>query len=170
MRQYNPEAIEQATALYQQALAIDPTYAPAWDGLADAYYRRMDLGVTTTDQGLALAREAINQALANDPTYAPVYARLAMIDGITEGDLAGAARHLEQGLVLDPANLDVISSAVWIARRLGRLDQTIALGVTPKRPWQKCSRNLSRATASPGCRWRIMRSAGRPSRMPHSTN
>ena len=43
------------------------------------------------------------------------------------GDLAAAARHLEQGLTLDPANLDLIDFAVRIARRLGRLDHSIAL-------------------------------------------
>ena len=127
MRQYNAEAIEQAIVLYQQALAIDPRYAPAWTGLADAYFSQVDLGLVTTDQGLPLARKAINQALANDPTYASVYARLAMIDGIIDGDLAAAARHLEQGLAWDPANLDLISSAGRIAGSLGRRDQAIAL-------------------------------------------
>ena len=51
MRQHNPKAIEQAIALYKQALDIDPTYAPAWDGLADAYYNQMDFGVTPDGSG-----------------------------------------------------------------------------------------------------------------------
>ena len=41
--------------------------------------------------------------------------------------MAGAAQHLEQGLALDPANLDVISAAVFIARRLGRPEQATEL-------------------------------------------
>ena len=56
-----------------------------------------------------------------------MYARAGLIEGYIERDLAAAARHLEQGLTLDPANLDLIGSAVRIARRLGRLDQAIAL-------------------------------------------
>ena len=127
MRQYNPEGFEQAIALYKQALAIDPTYAPAWDGLADAYYNQIYFGGIATDKGLPPAREAIQRALAADPGYAPVYARVAMIEGNIERDLAAASRHLEQGLALDPANLDVISAAGWIARRLGRLEQAIEL-------------------------------------------
>jgi tetratricopeptide (TPR) repeat protein len=55
MRQFNPEAIEQAIALYKEALSIDPTYAPAWDGLADGYYNEMDLGIASVDQALPLA-------------------------------------------------------------------------------------------------------------------
>jgi len=125
MRQFNPEAIEQAISLYQQALSIDPTYAPAWDGLADGYYNEMDLGVASVDQTLPLAREAIDKALGNDPSYAPAYARAALIEGAIEGNLAAAALHLEQGLALDPANLDLIGVAIKIARRLGRRQQTL---------------------------------------------
>jgi TolB-like protein/Flp pilus assembly protein TadD len=127
MRQYNAEAIEEAILLYRQALAIDPRFAPAWTELAAAYFAQVNLGLVTTDQGLPMAREAINQALANDPTYAAAYARLAVLDGIIEGDLAAAARHVEQGLARDPANLDLISSAGRIAGGLGRSDQAIAL-------------------------------------------
>jgi TolB-like protein/tetratricopeptide (TPR) repeat protein len=127
MRQYNAEAIEESIALYRRALAIDPRFAPAWTELAAAYFAQVDLGLLTTDQGLPMAREAINQALANDPTYAAAYARLAILDGVIEGDLAAAARHVEQGLARDPANLDLISSAGRIAGGLGRSDQAIAL-------------------------------------------
>ena len=117
-RRANPAANEQATALYKQVLAIDPTYAPAWDGLAEVYYNDMDFGVRAVDEGLPLARAAIKQALVNDPTYAPVYARAALIEGGIARDLAAAARQLEQGLSLDPSNLDLIGAAIKIARRL----------------------------------------------------
>ena len=124
MRQYNPEAFEQAIALYKQALAIDPSYAPAWDGLAHGYFRLIDVGPVTVDQVLPAAHEAINQALRNDPGYAPAYARAALFEGAIEGDLVTAARHVEQGLARDPANLDLIGAAIKIARRLGRLELT----------------------------------------------
>jgi tetratricopeptide (TPR) repeat protein len=95
--------------------------------LADAYFSQMELGLITIDQGLPLARDAINKALANDPSYAPAYGRAAMIESSVERDLAAAARYLEQGLARDPANLEVLVSAVAVALRLGRLDQAIAL-------------------------------------------
>ena len=156
-RQSNPAAIEQAIALYKQALAIDPSYAPAWDGLADAYYNDMDFGVLAVDQGLPLARAAIKQALVNDPTYAPVYARAALIEGGIARDLAAAARHLEQGLSLDPSNLDLIGAAIKIARRLGRLQQTLDLSeyLISRDPV-----NPIRSRAS-GLRLFLRRSAGR---------
>ena len=125
--QHDLSSFEQAISLYKRVLAIDPTYAPAWDGLANVYYLQMDFGVTTTAQTLPLARDAFNQALTIDPGYAPAYARAALIEGAIEGHLAAAARHLEQGLAHDPRNLDLIGAAVKISRRMGRLDQSLAL-------------------------------------------
>jgi TolB-like protein/tetratricopeptide (TPR) repeat protein len=127
-RQYNPAAFERSIAVYRQALAIDPNFAPAWVGLAGCYYDLIDLGFDTRENGVPRTREAIGQALASDPSYAPAYAKAALVEGTIDRDLAAAARRIEDGLELDPANVEVIEVAALIARRLGRLDQAIALG------------------------------------------
>ena len=127
-RQYNAVAFEQAIALYKQALAIDPTYAPAWNGLAVVYFGQIDLDLLAADHGLALAREAIRTALEHDPSFAPAYGTLARFEGFIERDYAAAARHLEQAMALDPTGLEIINDASQVARRLGRLELAIQLG------------------------------------------
>jgi TolB-like protein/tetratricopeptide (TPR) repeat protein len=127
-RQYSAAGFEQAIALFKQALAIDPAYAPAWTGMAYAYFGQMDLGVLTIEQGLPLGRDAARKAIEHDASFAPAYGSLAAYEGIIERDYPAAARHLEQGLAYDPANLDVIGVASSIARRLGRMELAIALG------------------------------------------
>jgi TolB-like protein len=127
-RQFSVAGLEQAVVLYKQALAIDPAYAPAWSGLASAYFGQMDLGVLTIDQGLPLGREAANRALEHDPSHASAYGQLAVFEGIIERDYPAAVRHLEQALALDATNLEVIGIASSIARRLSRMDLAIALG------------------------------------------
>ncbi|MCJ7451986.1 MAG: tetratricopeptide repeat protein, partial [Steroidobacteraceae bacterium] len=126
-RQASPAAYERAIALYKQALAIDPSYAPAWAGLAFVYFRQMDLGQISMDQGLELGDQAIKKALEHDPAYALAYAYMAMFEGVLRRDYAASARHLEQALALDPANVEIIGIASAIARRLGRLEQAQAL-------------------------------------------
>ena len=124
---YDAKSIERAIALYTDALAIDPRYAPAWDGLARSYSDQIDIGIVPPTEVLPLARASIRQALASDSGYAPVYARAAWIEGVVEGNVAAGARHVERGLALDPANLDLIEAAVKISRRLDRPELSTAL-------------------------------------------
>jgi tetratricopeptide (TPR) repeat protein len=127
-RQFTEVALARAIELYQQSLAIDPTYTAAWVGLAGAYFDQVNTGLRPADEGIGPAREAAAKALALDPQYAPVHARLAWIAMYYDRDLAAAARHLEQALALEPSNPDIIGAAANLARRLGRLHQAIALG------------------------------------------
>lgn len=126
-RRYNAASLEQAMALYRSALAIDPSYAPAWSGLANVYFGQMDLGLLAIDPGVALGLETVNKALEHDPSYAPAYGTLASFEGLIDRDYQAAARHLEKGLELDPMNLEVIGIASVVARRLGRMELAIAL-------------------------------------------
>ena len=126
--QYSTQSLARAIGLYEQAVAIDPSYAPAWDRLAVAYFGQVDLGVLTPGRGVDLMRDASGKALAADPNYAPAYGHMAMPEAFIERKYDAAARHIEQGLALDPTNLEIIGVASSVARRLGRLEQSIALG------------------------------------------
>ena len=116
-RQYTPEGFERAIALYQQALAIDPNDAAAWDGLAAIYGTQAAMGLRPIDEGHRLARDAVAKALAIDPDYAPAHATLGGIAQEYDGDLAAAARHLERALALEPNNTGIIGNAAVLARR-----------------------------------------------------
>jgi tetratricopeptide (TPR) repeat protein len=126
-RQRTPEGFEQSIALYQQALAIDDNYAPAWAGLAESYRRQTSNGRRPIDESVRLARDAAGKALSIDPGFASAHAELGRIAMAFEGDPASAARHLEHALALEPANTDIIASAAVLAASLGRLDTAIAL-------------------------------------------
>ncbi len=122
-----PDALEKSIALLEQALAIDPDYAAAWDGLARGYINQTGQGLRPVEEGFTLAREAASQALALDPAYAPAHSRLGWIASHYERDSVAAARHYQRALALEPANTDIIASAAIMAASLGRLDQAIAL-------------------------------------------
>ena len=126
--QHTPLAYEQSISLYRQALALDPGYAEAWDGLANNYgYQAID-SISRSDEAFRLASEAAHKALALDPQYAQAHARLGWIAINYDRDLRSAARHLSHALVLDPSNMDIIEWAGLLLRRIGRLDQAIEIG------------------------------------------
>jgi len=126
-RQMNPEAFAKSDALYRQVLEIDPRYTPAWDELASNFYHKAGLGLVSSQEGFARAREAAEKALAIDPDYAPVHARLGYIAMYGDTDLAGAARHFQRALALDPTNVTVLGNAASFLQNLGRLDEALAL-------------------------------------------
>jgi TolB-like protein/Tfp pilus assembly protein PilF len=126
-RQQKAEAFKQSDALYQQTLALDPRYAPAWTGLAENLYRETQISMLPAQEAFARAREAAEKALAIDPAYAPAHAWLGYIALAGERDFAGAAQHIDRALALAPADVDVLRSAAVLLVNLGRIDEALSL-------------------------------------------
>src|SRR5438309_2604951 len=117
-RPFTAEAFQESDALYRKVLAIDPRYAPAWNGLAGNLYNEADQGLLSNKEGFAQAREAAMKALAIDPELAPAHASLGWIAMDGDNDLAGAAQHFRRALALDPADLDVLTTSVTLLQSL----------------------------------------------------
>lgn len=126
-RQSTPESLKNSIALYKEALAIDPSYAAAWAGLALVYTNQAGQALLPFDEGSRLAREAASQALALDPANGPAHGILGWIARSYDRDLMAAARHFERALAMDLGNSDIIAGAANLAASLGRMHQAIAL-------------------------------------------
>jgi len=126
--QFTSAGFELSNKLYQQALGLDPGYAAAWAGLATNYWNQAFIGLAPIDQSIRLAREATNKALALEPTLASALVRLSLIASSYDVDLSMAAHYLGDALASEPANPDVLIEAGVLVRRLGRLDEAIAIG------------------------------------------
>jgi tetratricopeptide (TPR) repeat protein len=126
-RQNNPEAFAKSDALYRQVLEIDPRYAPAWDELSANFINKTNNGMLSSQEGYARAREADEKALALDSDYAPAHAGLGYIAMFGDNDLAGAARHFQRAVAIDPTEFDVLRNAASFLQSLGRLDEALTL-------------------------------------------
>jgi TolB-like protein/Flp pilus assembly protein TadD/predicted Ser/Thr protein kinase len=127
--QFTGESLEKSDALLHQALDIDPRYAPAWERLAANFNSKAILGIVSRQEGFAHAREAVEKALAIDPDYAPAHAILGCI-AMHENDDAGAAKHFERALMLDPTDFSVLCNVAIFLSNIGRLDEALALQQT----------------------------------------
>jgi TolB-like protein/Tfp pilus assembly protein PilF len=117
---------EQALELYQQAIAIDPDYAPAWTGLSVAYAvaalkERMD-----KEEGLRLAREAVEKALQIDPDDAEARVRLGQALA-RDGNWPAAAEHFKQAYAAEPNSPLTLGIMAQQAGRQGRIDEVVRL-------------------------------------------
>jgi tetratricopeptide (TPR) repeat protein len=124
--QFTPDALAHSIELYKQALAIDPSYAAAWVGLANSYRSQALVGARA--EHISLARSAIARALVVDQNFAPAHAALGAIALNSQEPLSVAAGHIKRALTLEPSNTEALSVAVTLLRRLGRLEQAIAVG------------------------------------------
>jgi len=124
--QSTADAFKSSDALLQQAIAIDPHYAPAWVALARNFTNEAATGMLPNDQGLRQAREAAEKALAIDPDNAPAQGLLGTI-ALDQNDLPGAARHFERALALDPTDLGALGNSSGLLQALGRRSQAIAV-------------------------------------------
>jgi TolB-like protein len=122
-RRFTPDAFKQSDALYREVLAIDPGYAPAWNGLSANLTNEAVMGLTNKD-AFAGAREAAAKALAIDPDYASAHATLGSV-AIAENDLAGAAKHFERAMALDPTDVTVLGNTASFLQVLGRVDEAL---------------------------------------------
>jgi TolB-like protein len=126
-RLHTAEAFSRADALYRQVLAIDPRYTPAWNELGRNFVNEANIGMLPSEEGYARARDAAEKALAIDPDNAPAHAGLGWIAMTVDNDLAGAARHFERALELDPRDLSILGNVATFLHYLGRQDEALAL-------------------------------------------
>jgi len=126
-RQGSQETMEQAVALFEEALAIDPDYAAAWVALSVVYGNQTADGLRSEVDGYTLSRHAALEALKIDPANAAAYDRLCWIARVYDADLSAAAAHCSRALELNPASDITIGHAAVLTQSLGRLDEAIAL-------------------------------------------
>lgn len=86
--------------LYQQALAIDPNYAPAYTGIADAYVNLADDWLAPRE-AYPKAKVAVLRALALDDESAEAHSSLGTIHLWSDWDGVAAQRELRRAVALD---------------------------------------------------------------------
>lgn len=94
-----------AERFFQQAIAKDPKYAPAYSGLSDTY-RQFGIPGRTPREYMPRAEAAARQALALDDTLAEAHASLAGVLYRYDWDWQGAEREFDLSLQLDPASAE----------------------------------------------------------------
>jgi eukaryotic-like serine/threonine-protein kinase len=97
-----PEKLEAARKYFQQALQLDPNYAPALIGLSSVegyYYRDINSDPAYHQRAIDLAR----RALALDPNLPEGHMAVGRNLG-AEYDYVGAVREIRRGVELDPDN------------------------------------------------------------------
>jgi tetratricopeptide (TPR) repeat protein len=99
---YTPESLAKAKEFYEQALAIDPKYSPAYSGLAVYYYVLATTGIKLAGEVAPLAKSAAEKALALDPANSEAHSVLAIVAGVFDYDWKLAEKHFRKAMAAEP--------------------------------------------------------------------
>ncbi len=123
------ERLEKAIAHYEQAIKLDPNYAPAWAMFSRALRTRADFDNDPLykEKEFSKAREAAERALALDPNLADAYLAMGFIKQFQDWDWARADAFYRRALALEPGNAVVVGAAAYLAATLNRFDEALRL-------------------------------------------
>ncbi len=141
----DPARWEDALDAYRRVVALDPTYAAAWNNQGLLLHR---LG--RYDE----ARTAYGEALARDPRCAEAAYNLGSLDEDC-GDVEGAIDHYRQALALSPDYADAHFNIAAALARAGRGPEAIGhwqryLQLDSGSPWARIARAHLEVVGPPG--------------------
>ncbi len=116
---------EKAIEYFQQAIAIDPNYALAYAGLADAYHPNLVFRMSRLER-MPKAREAAIKALSLDNDLAEAHTALGVILWGFDYDFAGSEREYRRAIELNPNYAEAHYRYAQLLRVLGRWDEALA--------------------------------------------
>ena len=122
-----PQDNEIARASYLRALALDPNYVGAMEGLAWTYFVGARFGWTRSRQEDTLkAKQFAERTLALDPSRPQTYSLLGSLS-LLSGDFANAVSLGEKAVSLDPDDSDVAAPLAYTLTYTGEPERAISL-------------------------------------------
>jgi TolB-like protein len=105
-----PADLRNAIKHFEKAVVVDPRFAPAHSGLADAYVMLGVFGVLRPRAACSKARRAATTALDLDPTLGEGHATLGHIGMVYDWDWRAAEHHFQRALHL---NFSCSATHLW---------------------------------------------------------
>jgi TolB-like protein len=121
-----PEGMEKGLGYFQQAAEIDPTYALAYVGLADAYIRMGNYKVRPRKEVFPKAKAAALKAVELDEMLGEAHHALGSVKAFYERDRPGAEREYKRAIELNPGNSRAHTLYALLLGRLGRHEEALA--------------------------------------------
>jgi TolB-like protein/class 3 adenylate cyclase/Tfp pilus assembly protein PilF len=125
-RNFYAPGYERVREYFEQAAALDPTYAPAYVGVS-LYHSWAAANAIFPSEHWPLAEEAVRKALSLDETLSEAYNALAAVEIYYKRNWTAAERAFRRGLELDPNFGDIPAHYGLCLSYFGRFEEAIAL-------------------------------------------
>lgn len=122
---YSKDGLDKGIDYLHQAIALDPNYALAYDGLA-YYYRVSSDWFMSMQDAMPKAKEAAEKALALDDTLAQSHVEMGEVHYWFDWDWQGAEREFKRAIELNPNYALAHQDYGWYLICVGRTEQGLA--------------------------------------------
>jgi TolB-like protein/DNA-binding winged helix-turn-helix (wHTH) protein/Tfp pilus assembly protein PilF len=122
------KGLEGSIGLFERSIALDPGYAPAYAGLADAYWILGSAGFEVAPQleTVPKARAAARKAMELDPDLDRAEATLGFLEIDYDWNFAAGERRVRAVLERNPSLASVHTSFSYYLAAMGRFEEAIA--------------------------------------------
>jgi DNA-binding winged helix-turn-helix (wHTH) protein/TolB-like protein len=119
------EGLLKAETYFKQAIEIDPNYAPAYAGLADAYNMLAYYKYAAAGESYEKSKAAALKALELDNSLGEAYVALALVQSELDKDEEAARKSLETAIKFAPYSAIARQRYAWNLVYAGRLDDGV---------------------------------------------
>ena len=120
-----PPEVRRSIQFFQQAIDLDPTYALAYAGIAEAYRSLPISSDVPPDDAFPLAHAAAAKALEIDEMLADVHATLSILNSWYDWDWESAEREAKRAITLNPNSSEAHRANALLLSALGRQKEAI---------------------------------------------
>jgi TolB-like protein/Tfp pilus assembly protein PilF len=126
---FTADSYKRAIEHFERALVADPEYAPAYVGLANAYFMLgQPLAAMPHREAMPEAKKAALKALELDPSLPDAYSALASVNWIYDWDWKTADQMFRRAIELNPNSADAHSDYGIYLSAMGRHAEALAHG------------------------------------------
>jgi TolB-like protein/DNA-binding winged helix-turn-helix (wHTH) protein/Tfp pilus assembly protein PilF len=118
--------LQKSIEYYNQAIKLDPNFAPAYAHMARAYFFLAFFGAVSPKEGWSKVKEAAELAVEKDEHLPEGHGALGLAKLHYDWDFVGAEREFERGLELNPNNADIHHDFAHYLMAMGRVAESEA--------------------------------------------
>jgi eukaryotic-like serine/threonine-protein kinase len=125
--QFSQDGLNKGMDYFRQAIALDPTYALAYDGIS-YYYQLVEDLLMPASEAMPKAEEAARKALELDDSLVDTHVQMASNYTFYNYDWPAAEREFQRAISLNPNYAPAHEYYGWYLISVGRTDQAIQEG------------------------------------------
>ncbi len=124
--QNTEQGLMRSIEFYEQAIALDPNFADAHAGIADAYLLLYNFSLKSPDETIPKVKQGLSRALLLNPNLSQAYLTFAQLEFLYERNNEKAEKSYRKVIELSPNNAEAFLRYGYFLTSLGKFDEALS--------------------------------------------